>query len=170
VAAIVLGGVGAAVGASLGHAMENVVRRSRRTGAVDWRVVGVLLLLAAGIPSVVLVRSGLRREALSTPRVIRSTGESTRVPVTEAPMAVSNTDCEREVDAKPYVQQLDEIAARERRRLPVTLLIEMVRLSGEALDAGSGTMGAAARDQSTRCGAIHDAAVIPATRSETRRR
>lgn len=77
--AIILGSVGAAVGAFVGAAVENAVRSSPRAGP-DWGVVGVLLLLIAGIPSLLLVRSGLRQEALNTPRVIHSTGGIVRSP------------------------------------------------------------------------------------------
>ena len=79
-AAVFLGAAGAAVGAGVGHMIEASVRASPRAGPVEWRVAGVLLLIAAGAPTVLLVRSVLRQEVLNVPRVIFSTGEIVRSP------------------------------------------------------------------------------------------
>jgi len=90
-AAVALGTVGAVVGATLGAAFGKAVRNSPRAGPVDWRMAGVLLLLLAGIPTALVVRSEVRREALNMPRVIlstgeivRSLGESSRPPISQA--------------------------------------------------------------------------------------
>jgi len=80
VAAVILGAAGAAIGAALGHLTETSVRASPLSGPVEWRLAGVLLLVVAGSASVLLVSSGLRQEALNTPRVIFSTGEIVRRP------------------------------------------------------------------------------------------
>ena len=72
--AIFLGAGGTAVGAALGYMVATVVRRSPRAGPVDWPLAGVLLVVVAAVPSVLLVTAVLRQEALNTPRVIVSTG------------------------------------------------------------------------------------------------
>lgn len=75
VAAVFLGAAGAVLGACVGHVIEASVRASPRAGPLEWRVAGVLLLIAAGAPTVLLVGSVLRQEALNAPRVIFATGE-----------------------------------------------------------------------------------------------
>ena len=82
---------------------------------------------------------------------------------------MSQTDYEREMSANVYVRKLDAIAAREGCDLPVTLLIEMVRLFGEALDAGFEATSSATRHAFTRCGAMDDAAPIARSRCVRRR-
>lgn len=74
-------------------AFDKAVRNSPRAGPVHWRVAGVLLLLLAGIPTALVVRSEVRREALNMPRAILSTGEivrplgeSSRLPFRKQPL------------------------------------------------------------------------------------
>ena len=85
-------------------------------------------------------------------------------------MGVSDSDGDREMMANEYVRQLDEIAAHEGCDLPVSLLIAMVRLFGEALDSRfEATAPAGARYEFTRCGAIDDGALIARPRCVRRR-
>jgi hypothetical protein len=83
-------------------------------------------------------------------------------------MCVSNTHCEREMMANAYVRQVDEMAARESCDLPVTLLIAMVRLFGEALDAVE-ARAPVMRYEFTRCGATGNVPPIAASRCVRRR-
>ena len=69
--------------------------------------------------------------------------------------STDESSIERELTANAFVRQLDEIAARERCELPVTLLIAIVRLFGEHMEARLGSAGRLqARYDFTRCGAI----------------
>ena len=73
----------------------------------------------------------------------------------------SSIDREREMMANAFVRQLDEIAVHERCELPVTLLIAIVRLFGEHMDARFGSAARIeARYEFTRCGAINGAAAL----------
>ena len=84
-------------------------------------------------------------------------------------MDMSSTDGEREMRANAYVRKVDQSAAREGCDLPVTLLVEMVRLFGEALDAEFEATASAARYGFTRCGAMDDAAPTAKPRCVRRR-
>jgi hypothetical protein len=79
-AALVLGVIGAFVGAALGLAAHYAVIGSRWEGPVDWRVGGALLLIVISVPTVWMVGAVLRQEALNRPRVIVSTGTIVRMP------------------------------------------------------------------------------------------
>lgn len=72
--AFVFGTGGALIGAAIGFAVRRFVMRSHWARQMDRRVVGMLLLLAVGIPSVLAVRSVLSYELLNAPGVIESTG------------------------------------------------------------------------------------------------
>jgi hypothetical protein len=85
-------------------------------------------------------------------------------------MCVSNSDGDREMMANVYVRRLDEMAASEGCDLPVSLLIAIVKLFGEALDSRfEATAPAGARYEFTRCGAIDDAALVATSHCVRRR-
>ena len=56
-----------------------MVARTRWAGRADLRVVAILLMIFVSVPSVLAIREVRRMEAENTPRVIRSTGEVSRV-------------------------------------------------------------------------------------------
>ena len=77
--AFILGGLAAGLGAVVGKGIHGWVARTRWAGPADLRVVAILLTLVVTVPSVCAIREVRRMEAANTARVIRSSGDISRV-------------------------------------------------------------------------------------------
>lgn len=89
--AIIWGGVAALAGAAVGELIRRLFARRRASGTVDFRIVGVLLVLAALASSATAKRqveqyerANQPRAVATTRRIVRATGATSLLPVSPA--------------------------------------------------------------------------------------